>query len=164
MPSCGRLSSPARSTSAVSNDKLTDIRGCARGMTSPRHAKGIVGQPGGYQRSGWNRPGMAGWARGDPAGVPGGAPRCETVRQCTLIVPCQAPACIERGPDPRIVIGLWPQSEDVGQQDDQVRNALGSYDFTAHLCTGIGTQSYKLLVIPSSCYNAAVICYSAVQN
>ena len=25
---------------------------------------------------------------------------------------------------------------------------LGSCDFTAHLCTGIGTQSYKLLVIP----------------
>ena len=25
---------------------------------------------------------------------------------------------------------------------------LESCDFTAHLCTGIGTQSYKLLVIP----------------
>ena len=27
----------------------------------------------------------------------------------------------ERGPDPRIVIGLWPQSEDVGQQDEKLR-------------------------------------------
>ena len=26
----------------------------------------------------------------------------------------------ERGPDPRIVIGLWPQSEDVGQQDEKL--------------------------------------------
>ena len=28
---------------------------------------------------------------------------------------------MERGPDPRIVIGLWPQSEDVGQQDEKLR-------------------------------------------